>query len=173
MKKAIVFDLDNTLVETLDVPLDRAHPFVSGVIKCIDGVVRYVYVRPNAFITLRVCRGAPDTALVLFSAGGVEYISAILESVIFPWLGPAFYFDAIYTCFDLDEDGVKRMDKVKEALKVNEILLVDDVEKHCMDGAEKYGLHWFNIAPFYAKDPSSDKDSELLVMLQHGFFYSS
>jgi phosphoglycolate phosphatase-like HAD superfamily hydrolase len=166
MRKAIVFDLDNTLIDPLDHPLERNHKLHGG-----QEVMGYrVYIRPKTRVILQLCRLMPEMSVVLFSAGVHEYVYAVLEEVLMPHLGQDFYFDAIYTQSDLDENSAKRMDWVGEKFQADEVLLVDDSEYQCyvarIDGADA-----FRIGPFASENPESDWDCELLEVLGHPFFY--
>ena len=170
MRKVAVFDLDNTLIDSRESPIKRPHTFKENIIEVMEAKTYYVYIRPMVRTVLQLCRDTPDMSVVLFSAGAREYIYTVLEHVLMPHVGPDFYFDAICTQMDLDENGAKRMDWMEEKFHADRVLLVDDSQFQCMS-AMVDGAYIFEIPPFVAELPGSEKDSELLTVLRHPFFY--
>ena len=173
-RKLIVFDLDRTLIDPRYVPVTRHsnHRLFSGATILVNGFVpMYIYLRPYVKITLQICRGDTSMSVALFSAAEKDYVYNVLEAALFPNLDKDFYFDAIYTKEDLDSNGIKRMDKLKNDLQADQIMLVDDVQSQCIEGAQAHGAFWYCIKPFNANDEAADKDNELLAMMKMPFFY--
>lgn len=173
MCKLVVFDMDQTLVDSRPEPINRqGHSLLGDVIEMSNGELYYVYMRPYVRIAMKLCRGFPDLKVILFSAGSYEYVHRIVENVIYPVCGGGFSFDRIYTNDDLDDMGIKRMDKLKKEWNAKRILLVDDLYVQCVHGAQHFpGVHWYNIQPFRATDAKADLDTEMLHVLQEPFFF--
>lgn len=170
-RKLVVFDLDGTLVDARVFPINRRHG-LGGCTIDICGTPLFVYLRPHVRTVLQICRGDPSMTVVLYSAGTTDYVHSVIENVIFPVMDETFYFDAIYTKYNVDQTGgIKRMDLLKADFHADAVLLVDDLLTQCIGGAELYGAMWFHIKGFYAEEEGSENDKELFEVLKHPFFY--
>lgn len=173
MRKLVVFDLDQTLVDGRCLRVHKERHMLSGAtIIMEDALAIHTYIRPHARTVLQICRGDPQMSIALFSAGDRQYVYKVVEEVLLPALDQTFYFDAIYCKDDLDWGSVKNMGKVMREMHADRVLLVDDLIDQCMYGAEPYdNVEWFNIKPFHADDEDADKDMELYELLKCSFFY--
>lgn len=174
MRKLIVFDLDQTLVDARCRPIQRKNHRLSGATIIVQGgsLAMYTYIRPHAKTVLQICRGDPKITLALFSAGEREYVYSVIENVLLPIMDPTFYFDAIFCKDDLQENGIKNIGKVMERMHADKALLVDDLLEQCIHGAAPHeNVNWFNIEPFDAESERADNDVELFELLRSPFFH--
>lgn len=173
IRKLVVFDLDQTLVDTRYEPLERDdHGLLGGMVIVNKELTVFTYIRPHARTVLQICRGDPQMSIALFSAGTREYVYKVLDVILLPNLDPTFYFDAIYCNDNLDCGGVKNIGRVKHHMHADKVLLVDDLIDQCMYGTEPYeDCYWYNIIRFDAEDEDSERDVELFELLKCQFFY--
>lgn len=174
MRKLVVFDLDQTLVDGRCSPVRRQNHGLSGATIVVWGgtMAIYTYVRPHARTVLQICRGDPQMSVALFSAGEREYVYKVIEDVLFPILDQTFYFDAIWCKDDLEANGVKNVGRAMREMHADRALLVDDLMAQCIHGAEPHeNVEWYNIKAFDADKEDADKDMELFQVLKCPFFY--
>jgi hypothetical protein len=169
MRKLVIFDLDNTLIDPRIWPVAWDHPFPNATVT-VCGEAYHVYLRPKAKVVLQVCRGNPEISVAVYSAGTAEYVYTVLEKVVMPNLDPEFYFDAILSHENLGDNGMKMCWDLQGALHTERALLVDDSAYQCAC-ATLQGVDSFQIKPFIAEWPESEKDCSLLEVLLHPFFY--
>ena len=134
-----------------------------------DGTVTgpgYVYVRPLAVEVLIAIFNLNKFVMVLWSAGGREYVHEVVYRVLEPkvrQLMPQFKFDAVLTADDTEGWGFKNLNKINAP----GVLLIDDNRSQCMMNA-CLGYDTFRVEPY---DPfDTDTDMELLRIMQHSWF---
>lgn len=163
-QRLVVFDLDNTLiVNRLEVLENSPYRYVPVP---YDGGLMYIYVRPFMEHTLIKCRDDIRNVVILFSAGGFDYVHSIVNLVINPFvraIDPSWQFAAVYTTCDI-VDGMKPIGKISRGFGLDESILIDDMWGYCIGcGSTAYHL----ITPF---DPTNAEDTALDYVLDNPFF---
>jgi hypothetical protein len=165
-KRVIVFDLDHTLIHGSKKPL-KTSPIIREIyLKSIDV---YVYTRPHAIATLYCCIKDSRNIVVIWSAGCRNYVDNVVDDVLLPRvrsLIPGFNFPRIYYKDNLDDNGIKRVDKLVRKLGVGSAILIDDSQSQCLGCGSEY----CKVSPFLANSASAENDEELLLLLRNPLF---
>lgn len=164
IEKLLIIDLDNTLVATFSTDEECR----------LDEVLSYdieekglrVYLRPWLDKFIHTVKQKPEICFVLFTAGGPDYVHAVIERLF----GEENPFNFVLTRDNLNEYGLKSI-KTVHALLCNHVekqnvLFIDDNHLNIRYAYLNEGYRCIQIKPFW-----DDKyDTELMAILKDPFF---
>jgi len=161
----IAWDLDGTLLTADVIPRSKR----ATIVKTLDGTM-HAFLRPHAIEVLQYFMGRKEDYLnVVFSAACDDYVSAMVETVIYPALGAGYRFDGIYDRCNLSPEGYKLVTmECGRDFYFDDAILVDDVWSNCctsMCAAACVPRYDPYVEEASGYDPMQDEDRTLLQVM--------